>query len=445
MDRIVDFTSEFIPCSYEQRMLNLKRLKSIVEKNENKLLEAISLDLNRSNYETLLAEIYPFYKELNYFIKNLKKLMMPQKVKGNLASFGAKNYLEKHPYGIVAVISPWNYPFQLGLIPIVGAIAAGNKIILKPSEISKYTTAALCEILKPIQDFILVIDGGPETVKNILDSNIDYVFFTGSTNIGKLIMKSCAEKLIPHTLELGGKSPCIIENSADITVATKRIIWGKLLNAGQTCIAPDYILLKESIKEQFITALRKEAKIAVAKKSKFSKMISEKHYLRANKLLNDKNNKIVYKQDINQSQTIGLTILLANKYSDVMQEEIFAPILPIMIFNTKEEAVKMSKDICTNPLALYLFTKNKSDIAYYSKNILSGGMCVNDVILQVNNNNMPFGGVGQSGIGNYHGKYSFDTFSHTRATLINTNNLLFDMRDKINDNNISKLKSILTK
>lgn len=443
MNRISNFTNEFKPYSYEDRILNLKRLKAIVEKNEKRILKAIDLDLNRSNHETLLSELYPFYKEINYFVKNLKKLMKPQCVKGDLASFGSKNYLERHPYGIVAVISPWNYPFQLGLIPIAGAIAAGNKIILKPSEISTYTTRVLCEIFKEVEDFMLVIDGGPNTVQHILDSDIDYVFFTGSTDIGKIIMKSCAEKLIPHTLELGGKSPCIIEDSSDIAVAVKRIIWGKLLNAGQTCIAPDYILVKDSIKNKFTSALVKEAKHAVSQKDKFSKLISEKHYVRVKRLLEDKKNIVVYQQDIDQAQTVGLTILLAKKDSRVMQEEIFGPILPIMIFKTKEEAVKLSKDICKNPLAFYLFTKNREDVSYYSKHILSGGMCVNDVILHVNNNDMPFGGVGQSGIGSYHGKYSFDTFSHTRATLINTNNLLFDMRYRINDSNVSKLRSIL--
>lgn len=443
MENILKFTDEFIPYNYDQRLFNLKRLKNIVEKNEKYILEAIDLDLNRSNHETLLSELYPFYKEINYFVKNLKKLMKPKPVKGDLASLGSKNYLERHPYGVVAVISPWNYPFQLALIPIVGAIAAGNKIILKPSEISKHTTEILCKIFKPLQDFMLVIDGGAETVQSIIDSNIDYVFFTGSTNIGKLIMKSCAEKLIPHTLELGGKSPCIIEDSADIAVAVKRIIWGKLLNAGQTCIAPDYILVKDSIKNKFTSALVKEANRAVSQKDKFSKLISEKHYVRVKTLLEDKKNILLYKQDIEQDQTVGLTILLAKKDSLVMQEEIFGPILPMMVFRTKEEAVRLSKYICKNPLALYLFTKNKADISYYSKHILSGGMCVNDVILHVNNNNMPFGGVGQSGIGSYHGKYSFDTFSHTRATLINTNNLLFDMRYRINDSNVSKLRSIL--
>lgn len=445
MNNIKEFTKNLKPYSYENRISNLKKLKEIVEKHEDEIILAINKDLNRSNYETLLAEIYPFYKEINYFIKNLKKLMKPKKVKGSFATFGAKNYIESRPYGVVAVISPWNYPFQLGLIPIVGAIAAGNKIILKPSEISTNTSRLIKEIFEDIKDFMLVVEGGVEETTEILNSDIDYVFFTGSTNVGKIIMKSCAEKLIPHTLELGGKSPCIIEKSADLKVASKRIIWGKLLNAGQTCIAPDYVLVHEDVKDKFIEEIIREAKDVVSKKKQFSKIISKNHFERLKNLIENDEDKFVYKQNINEAQTIGLTILHATKYSDIMKEEIFGPILPILTYDKREDAVKLSKEICKNPLALYLFTDCDKDIKYYSENILSGGMCVNDVIMHINNSSLPFGGVGQSGIGNYHGKYSFDTFSHKRGVLVNKNNLKFDLRYSINDENIVKFKKILTK
>lgn len=445
MKELENFTKTFKPASYTERISRLEKLRSIVETNETDIVTAIYKDLNRSNYETLMSEIYPFYKEIKYFIKHLKQLMKPHKVKGNIATFGAKNYVEKRPYGFVAVISPWNYPFQLGLLPILGAIAAGNKIILKPSEISTHTSNILANLLKPLKEFILVVEGGVEETNAILNSNIDYVFFTGSTKVGKVIMKSCAENLIPHTLELGGKSPCIIENSADFKVAAKRILWGKLFNAGQTCIAPDYVLVREDNKEQFVNTLITEAKKMVAKKERFNKIISQNHYNRLLQLLKDEEENFLYQQKVDEEQIFGLTILSATTDNAVMKEEIFGPILPILTYKSAKDAVTLSQDICKNPLALYLFTNSKQDIDFYSRYILSGGMCVNDVIMHFNNAHLPFGGVGQSGIGSYHGKYSFETFSHTRSVLVNKNNLRYDMRYQINDRLLSKIKYFMIK
>lgn len=445
MKELENFTKSFKPASYTERISRLEELRRIVETSETDIVNAIYKDLNRSNYETLMSEIYPFYKEIRYFIKHLKQLMKPHNVKGNIATFGARNYVERRPYGIVAVISPWNYPFQLGLLPIVGAIAAGNKIILKPSEISNHTSNILANLFKPLHEFILVVEGGVEETNSILKANIDYVFFTGSTKVGKIIMKSCAENLIPHTLELGGKSPCIVENSANFKVAAKRIIWGKLFNAGQTCIAPDYVLVREDNKEQFVNTLITEAKKMVAKKERFNKIISPSHYNRLLQLLQGEDENFLYQQKIDEEQILGLTILSATTDSAVMKEEIFGPILPILTYKSAEDAVALSHTICKNPLALYVFTNSKQDIDFYSRNILSGGMCVNDVIMHFNNSHLPFGGVGQSGIGNYHGKYSFDTFSHTRSVLANKNSLRFDMRYQINDTLITKLKHFFIK
>lgn len=443
MIQLENFTHSFKPSTYSERISRLQELKRIVENHEVDILTALNKDLNRSNYETLMAEIYPFYKEINYFLKHLKVLMNPKRKKGHIATFGSKNYVEKRPYGIVAVISPWNYPFQLGLLPVVGAIAAGNKVILKPSELSTHISKLLFDIFCPLQEFMLVVEGGVEETTAILNSNIDYVFFTGSTKVGKIIMKSCAEKLIPHTLELGGKSPCIIENSADFTVAAKRILWGKLFNAGQTCIAPDYVLIREENKEKFVETLIKVAEKMVSKKERFTKIISPSHYDRLLQLLNKEEENIVYQQKIEEEQILGLTILSTTKDSALMKEEIFGPILPILTYKSAKEAVALTYEICKNPLALYVFTNSKQDIDFYSRFILSGGMCVNDVIMHVNNPNLPFGGVGQSGIGNYHEKYSFDTFSHARGVLVNQNNLRFDLRYQINDSLLSKIKRFL--
>lgn len=445
MKRLENFTQSFKPASYSERISRLQEIKHIVETHEADIVTAINKDLNRSNYETLMAEVYPFYKEIHYFLKHLKGLMKPQRKKGHIATFGAKNYVECRPYGIVAVISPWNYPFQLGLLPIVGAIAAGNKVILKPSEISTHTSKILADIFQPLQEFILVVEGGVEETTAILNANIDYVFFTGSTKVGKVIMKSCAENLIPHTLELGGKSPCIVENSSNFTVAAKRILWGKLFNAGQTCIAPDYVLVREDNKEQFVEVLIKEAKKMVSKKERFTKIISTNHYNRLIQLLKGEEQNFLYQQKIEEEQTLGLTILSSTKDSALMKEEIFGPILPILTYKSAKDAVALSHEICKNPLALYVFTNSKQDIDFYSRYILSGGMCVNDVIMHFNNSHMPFGGVGQSGIGSYHGKYSFDTFSHTRSVLVNKNNLRYDMRYQINDTLLSKIKHFMIK
>jgi aldehyde dehydrogenase (NAD+) len=445
MEQLENFTQAFKPASYSERISRLQELKRIVETHEADIVTAINKDLNRSNYETLMAEIYPFYKELNYFLKHLTVLMKAQKKRGSITTFGSKNYVERRPYGIVAIISPWNYPFQLGLIPIVGAIAAGNKVILKPSEISTHTSNILVDLFQTLDEFMLVVEGGVEETTAILNANIDYVFFTGSTKVGKIIMKSCAEKLIPNTLELGGKSPCIVENSADFKVAAKRILWGKLFNAGQTCIAPDYVLVREDNKEQFVETLIIEAKKMVSKKERFTKIISPSHYNRLLQLLKGEEQNIVYQQQIEDEQTLGLTILSSNKDSSIMKEEIFGPILPILTYKSANDAVALSMEICKNPLALYVFTNSIQDIDFYSRYILSGGMCVNDVIMHFNNSHLPFGGVGQSGIGSYHGIYSFDTFSHARSVLVNKNNLRYDMRYRINDTLLSKIKHLMIK
>lgn len=443
MKQLENFTQSFKPSSYSERISRLHELKHIVENHESDILAAINEDLIRSDYETLMTEVYPFYKEVHYFLKHLKDLMKPHRKKGNIATFGAKNYVEKRPYGTVAVISPWNYPFQLGLIPVAGAIAAGNKVILKPSELSTNISKLLFDIFQPLQDFMLVVEGGVEETTAILNSNIDYVIFTGSTKVGKIIMKSCAEKLIPHTLELGGKSPCIVENSSDFTVAAKRILWGKIFNAGQTCVAPDYVLVREENKDKFVEVLITEAKKMVSKKERFTKIISPSHYNRLIHLLEGEEDNILYQQKIDVEQTLGLTILSSTKDSGLMKEEIFGPILPILTYKSSKDVVAISHEICKNPLALYVFTNSKQDIAFYSRNILSGGMCINDVLMHVNNPNLPFGGVGQSGIGSYHGKYSFNTFSHARGVLMNQNNLHFDMRYQINDTLLSKIKQFM--
>ncbi len=440
MKKIDTFIENYKKPSYEKRIESLHQLRYLIEEHEAMLVKAIEKDLNRSDYETLTAEIYPFYKEINYHIKNLKKNMGQKRVSGAISAIGAKNYIEKIPYGTVAIISPWNYPFLLAFLPMVGAIAAGNQVILKPSEYSVYTTQAIVDIFKGKTDFLLVINGATRETQTIIKSKINYVFFTGSTNVGKLIMKQCSKELIPHTLELGGKSPCLVTQSANLKVAAKRILWGKMLNAGQTCIAPDYVLVHDSIKEEFEKELITQAEHLINNKEKFSNIISQSHFDRLSTLLNSDDYHIIYKQDIEQDLTIGLTIVEASLQSLMMKEEIFGPILPVIPYHKHQEAIDLVHEVCPSPLAMYIFSETKETVERFSFNINSGAVCINDVIMHINNNKLPFGGMGASGIGQYHGQYSFDTFSHSRAVLKNKGNLFMDLRYKLDDQKVKSLK-----
>ena len=418
--------------SYEFRLNALKRLKEAIINNEDKIYEAVYNDLNKSKGECFMTEVGLVLSDLNYQIKHLGKFMKPKKVKTPLAQFKSKSFISPHPYGNVLIISPWNYPILLSLGPLIGAIASGNTIILKPSEYSPHTSNILKEIISNTFDekYISVILGDKTIASSLLEEKWDYIFFTGGTKVGKLVYESASKNLTPITLELGGKSPVIVDKTAKIDLACKRIIFGKFTNCGQTCVAPDYILVDNKIKDLFINSLIKWINIfykdALTNKD-YGKIINLNHYDRLISYLNDED--ILYGGKSNKdSLKIEPTLVnIKNFNSPLMTNEIFGPILPIYGYKNINEIYDII-DKYKNPLALYLFTENKKIEKEILNKIQFGGGCINDTIIHLATNNLAFGGVGESGIGKYHGKYSFDTFTHYKSIIKKSNLIDMPMR-----------------
>lgn len=414
-----EFFNTGVTLNIEYRLEQLKALKKALIKYNSEILQSLYDDLNKSSTESIMTEIGVVMQELNYYIKNLKKIAKPKKIKVPLVLKPAKSYIHYEPYGVVLIISTWNYPIQLALSPLIAAIATGNCVILKLSEYSENTSYIIFKMISEIfpKEYVNVIRGDALIGATLLLERFDYIFFTGNKSVAKSIMKSASTNLTPVTLELGGKSPCIVDLSADILDTAKKIIWGKSLNAGQTCIAPDYILCHSRIRKSLITALISESTTLFGAHSieseKFPKIISKKHFERAIKLLDS--TKVIFGGLYNITNLkIDLTIMDNITYKDkVMQEEIFAPILPIIEYTNIDDIIMQFKDF-NKPLALYLFTKNKDIEDKVINNISFGGGAINDTVIHIANNNAPFGGVGDSGMGYYHGKYSFETFSHQK-------------------------------
>lgn len=417
----------------DKRRNKLINLKKIIKENENKLLNALYLDLGKSKTEGYMCEIGMVYEELNYMIKNIKKFSKPQKAKTPLAQFIAKSYQIPSPYGVVLIMSPWNYPFLLSFDPIIEAYAAGNTIVFKPSRYSNNTNIVMKEILDKAftKEECITVFGGHEENEILLDSNVDYIFFTGSKQVGKIVYNACANKLIPVTLELGGKSPCIVDETANIKLAAKRIIFGKLINTGQTCVAPDYIYCHKAIKDKLITELIKQIKLQYGddpiNNPTFGKLITKRHFDRVVSLINP--NKVIYGGKYNEELLkIEPTILDNVDLNDsVMGEEIFGPILPIMTYDNIEEVI----DYVNNndlPLACYYFSTNKKNIRYVQNRIQFGGGCINDTIIHLATSHMSFGGVGASGVGSYHGKKGFEAFTHYKSIVDKKNIIDLPMR-----------------
>lgn len=432
------------------RIDHLKNLKRLINKRESKIIEALSADLGKPSFESYTSEILMVQKELDLFIKNLKSWAAPKRVSGSLLNFPSKDYILYEPYGKVLMISPWNYPFQLALIPLIGAVATGNTVVLKPSESAPHTTKVIAELLSEIfpKNWVQVIEGDAEIAQALLKLQWDYIFFTGSTTVGKIIAKSAAIHLTPLTLELGGKSPCIVDGSTNIEKTARRIIFGKFINCGQTCIAPDYILVKQEIKQSLIDALIKEIEKAFGQDSSKSKdygrIIHQKHF---DKLINNlKDQKVVYggkydKQNLFFSPTL---VVDPSKKSQLYQEEIFGPILSIIGYNNEEEIDNVLTEL-KNPLAFYVFSKRKKFIRKIIQRYPFGGAVINDSIVHFANPNLPFGGIGQSGMGAYHGKHSFDLFSHSKPIV--KRSFWFDLPQRYAPypKSISTLKWILKK
>lgn len=410
----------------EYRIIQLKNLLNTIEKYESEIINAVSKDLRRHEIDSYIGDISPIKQTIKFNLKNIKKWTKPKRVK---SIPGSTSYINPEPLGNVLIIAPWNYPVLTALDPLIGAITAGNCTIIKPSEISsnseKIITKIISETFQP--EYISVIEGGVEETSYLIQQKFDHIFFTGSTNVGKIVYEAASKNLTPVTLELGGKSPCVVDKDTDIKKTAKRIIWGKLFNNGQTCTAPDYVFVDEIIKEEFIVELKKSIKTFYndnPKESKFySRIICEKHFDRLSACLENTN--IIYggKTDRNDLYIEPTLILNPEIDSKIMQEEIFGPILPILEYKNVDDAIKFINSR-PKPLALYVFSKNKNFYNSVVDKTSSGGMCINDTIMHVMSDELPFGGVGASGIGKYHGKYSFDTFSNYKSIFKNT--FLFD-------------------
>lgn len=404
--------------TFRQQML--KRLKSAILYHEKDLQKALQEDLGKSEAESYMCEIGLALSELSWMQKHLKQLMQVKTVPTPLAQFAARSFRSPSPYGTVLIMSPWNYPVLLTLEPLIDALAAGNTVVVKPSAYAPATSALLKELLSLCfpSRYVAVITGGRAENEALLKQHFDKIFFTGSAQVGRLVLKSAAQNLTPVTLELGGKSPCIVEKTAKIDLAARRIVFGKFLNCGQTCVAPDYILCDQSIQDALISAIWQEIIRQFGPdplaNPNYGKIINEKHFRRIVKLISP--SKVVWGGHYDQKTLrIAPTVMKNITWEDaVMGEEIFGPVLPVISFRTLNEAVSMIEDH-PHPLALYLFTQSRS----VQKEILSrchfGGGCINDTIIHLATSAMPFGGVGESGIGSYHGRAGFETFSHTRS------------------------------
>jgi aldehyde dehydrogenase (NAD+) len=402
------------------RKKTLKRLKKAILAKEDTILDALYKDLRKPKFEAYTSEIAVVITELDYFIKNIEKLAKPKRVKSTLLNFPSSDYIYKDPYGRVLIMAPWNYPFQLVINPLVAAIATGNCVVCKPSEVTVHTSAVLSTIIAEVFDpkHVTVIEGGIEINKLLLTQKWDYIFFTGSTAVGKIVMKAAAEQLCPITLELGGKSPVIVNKDAKLQLAAKRIVWGKLFNAGQTCIAPDYIYVHESVKNEFIESLITEFKLALGKNVEtskdFARIVNKKHFERIVALI--EKDKVFYGGGVNsEEQFIEPTLITdVNWESRIMKEEIFGPLLPILTFTNLNETIQTINAL-DKPLAAYYFGEKKKDKELFLNDLYFGGGCINDTLIHITSEALPFGGVGPSGLGAYHGAKSFECFSHQKG------------------------------
>ena len=410
--------------SYAFRKEQLNKLKSSILKHEQDLYDALYTDLKKSPEEVWVTETGMVISELNTAIKKLGKWMKPKRVSTNLLNLPSRSRIHSEPLGIVLIIAPWNYPFQLLINPLIGAIAAGNCVVLKPSEFAPATDAVMKKIIEETfpKEYILYVQGDgavviPEMMNNF---TFDHVFYTGSTAVGKIIYKMAAEKLTPVTLELGGKSPCVVESDANIKVAARRIAMTKFSNAGQMCVAPDYVLVHESAKEKFVSAMKESIENFFSSTPEesynYGKIINEKQFDRLSNYLQQ--GKIAHGGRTDKEKLFIEPTLLTDVSlnADVMKDEIFGPILPIFSFNEKEEALKIMQQH-PNPLSFYVYTSNNEKENDWLKAVPAGGSCVNNSSWHLTNHNLPFGGRGFSGMGNYHGHFSFDTFSHKKAVM----------------------------
>lgn len=434
----------------DYRIKNLKKLNDIIKKNEDKILNELKKDLGKSNFEGYVTEIGILYDDINFHIKNVKKWSSEEKRKSPIVYYPSKSYIYKEPYGVTLIIGPFNYPFQLVIAPLIGAISAGNTAIIKPSENSRNIALLLEKLINENfpEGYLRVVNplGGKETVSLLLDKPFDYIFFTGSVRVGKLVMQKAAQHLTPVTLELGGKSPCIVDSDAKLKLAAKRIVWGKFLNAGQTCVAPDYLCVHKSVKDELLKLIINEIRVQfgenVRNSEDYPRIVNKSSLERLSGYLND--GKIYYGGNIDEDNLYmePTLIIKPDLNSPLMSDEIFGPILPILVYEDLDNVIKFINHR-EKPLALYYFSESKKKIKYVLTSTTSGGVTINDTIIHVANPNLPFGGVGNSGVGKYHGKESFETFTHNKSVMKRGTFIEFNIRFAPYKNKLNLVKRIM--
>lgn len=429
------------------RKAQLQKLKKVVKSNEKLLYDAIYQDFGKSEFETFGTEISFIYKDIDYYLKNLKSFAKPKNVLTNIVNQMGSSKIVFEPLGNCLVIGAWNYPYQLTLTPVIAAIAAGNTCMIKPSELPENTMKAMAKLINENFDaqFLYVVEGGVEETSAILKLRFDKIFFTGSPRVGKIVYKAAAEHLTPVTLELGGKSPAFVTEKADLQIAAKRIVWGKFINAGQTCVAPDYLYVAENIKEKFLKVLIEEIKKRnyTDNVDHYCKIINERNFDRLEKMIDRE--KVVFGGETNREKRyISPTVLDHVTWDDaVMQEEIFGPILPILTYKNLETAMQTVVE-GEKPLSAYLFSNDAKEQELFTEKLSFGGGCINDTLMHLSNDRLPFGGVGNSGIGHYHGKFGFEAFSHQKAILKKSNYLEPELKyPPYSDAKLNILKKLL--
>ncbi|WP_336069213.1 aldehyde dehydrogenase [Mesoflavibacter sp. CH_XMU1404-2] len=452
IEAIVNSQKEFFKTgktkNIDYRKQLLKQLQSELIKQENNITKALYDDFKKPEFESVISETAIVLQDLKRTIKHIDKWAKPKRVFPSLLNFPSSDYLYSEPYGTALIIAPWNYPYQLALAPLIGAVAAGNTVVLKPSELTPNTSALLSKIITTIfpPKFVTVVEGGVDTSTQLLNQVWDYIFFTGSVGVGKIVAKAAAPNLTPITLELGGKNPCIIDKTANLKLAAKRIVWGKFINAGQTCIAPDYILIDSTIKKKFYKVLEDEIISAYSKNPQqsadFAHIINEKNFNRLAEMLVDENCIIGGETNIENLYISPTIIDEPTLDSKVMEDEIFGPILPVISFKNLDDIDSIIRRY-SKPLSLYVFSTNSVQAKQLIKQYSFGGGCINDTVIHFANHRLPFGGVGNSGIGAYHGKYTFDTFSHKKAIVKKGNWLDIPLRYAPYKGKLKQLKSLL--
>ena len=430
------------------RKESLIKLLNAIIIYENEIIQALYDDFKKPAFEAVLTETSYVIVELKNTIKNLKNWAKPKRVFPSLLNFPSRDYIYKEPYGKVLILAPWNYPFQLALCPLISAVAAGNQVVVKPSELTPKTSEIIVKIIGKVFDknHVKVVEGGIEVAQQLLSERWDYIFFTGSVAVGKIVAKAAAENLTPVTLELGGKNPCIIDETANLKLAAKRIVWGKFVNAGQTCIAPDYILIQKNMKNHFVGYLKEEITKAYgenpAKSPDFARIINTKNWQRLVDMIEPE--KVIFGGQSDRSDCYIAPTLLeeTSVESPIMQEEIFGPLLPILAYENEADIDAIIAKY-EKPLALYIFTENPYFYRRIIQNHSFGGGCINDTLIHFANKRLPFGGVGHSGIGAYHGNLSFDTFSHTKSIVKKANWLDLPMRYAPYKDRLPNIRKIL--